>query len=103
MPTGPVIAFPPAPDFRGDTSYVATRDATTSAAPAGGGEASAPRRRGHDLAEGAEVTDLLAFDGLTTSGDPFHPTPRRQPLQMRGEKHHLSRQRNRLVARVPAQ
>lgn len=48
-------------------------------------------------------TNLYTFDGLTTSGDPLHPTPRGKPLQMRGEKHYLSRRGNRLVARVPEQ
>jgi len=44
---------------------------------------------------------LFTFDGLTTGGDPFHPTPRGPALLMRGDKRYLDRSGNRLVEQVP--
>jgi hypothetical protein len=41
------------------------------------------------------------FDGLTTGGDPFHPTPRGPALRMTGDKRYLARSGNRLVEQVP--
>mgnify|MGYP003602879667 FL=1 len=41
------------------------------------------------------------FDGLTTGGDPFHPTPRGPALLMKGTKRYLARSGSRLVELVP--
>lgn len=46
-------------------------------------------------------TKLFMLDGLTTGGDPFHPTPRRAPLLMRGDKRYLARSGGRLVEQTP--
>lgn len=43
---------------------------------------------------------LFMFDGLTDGGEPFHPTPRRAPLQMKGDKRYLVRSGNRLVEQI---
>lgn len=42
----------------------------------------------------------FTFDGLTTGGDPLHPTPRGPALLMKGAKRYLVRSGNRLVERV---
>lgn len=44
---------------------------------------------------------LFSFDELTASGNPRHPTPRGQALQMRGTKRYLRRSGNRLVEHGP--
>lgn len=44
---------------------------------------------------------LFTFDGLTTSGNPRHPTPRGRELQIMGTKRYLTRSGNRLVERDP--
>lgn len=41
------------------------------------------------------------FDGLTTGGDPFHPTPRGPALLMKGTKRYLVRVGNRFIEQVP--
>jgi hypothetical protein len=38
---------------------------------------------------------LYMWDGLTKTGNPFHPTPRRSPLLMQGTKRYLTRIGNR--------
>ncbi|THE07810.1 DUF1643 domain-containing protein [Microbacterium oleivorans] len=43
----------------------------------------------------------FTFDGLTTGGDPFHPTPRGPALLMKGAKRYLVRVGNRFVEQVP--
>lgn len=43
----------------------------------------------------------FTYDGLTTGGDPFHPTPRGPALLMKGTKRYLARSGNRLVERGP--
>ena len=43
---------------------------------------------------------LFMFDGLTGGGEPFHPTPRRAPIQMKGDKRYLARSGNRLVEQI---
>jgi hypothetical protein len=40
---------------------------------------------------------LFTFDGLTADSEPRHPTPRGVPLQMRGDKRHLTRTGYRLL------
>jgi len=44
---------------------------------------------------------LFMFDGLTTGGDPFHPTPRGPALLMRGDKRYVTRSGSRLVEQAP--
>jgi hypothetical protein len=43
----------------------------------------------------------FTYDGLTTGGDPLHPTPRGPALLMKGTKRYLARSGSRLVELVP--